>query len=112
MVGRRACVWFACTDRAFSCACARRLPVAVDLSKKDLRAELTRAACGALFRHSAGTSNSVQLGTTAQPQAHLVANIVDGIEQAVARLPGKWSNVQSLQLRTTNSVALPFYNAL
>merc|ERR1712146_130127 len=53
----------------------RRSPVAVDLKKKDLRAELTRAVCGALYRHSAGTSNSVQLGTTAQPQAHLVGTL-------------------------------------
>jgi len=90
----------------------RRLPVAVDLAKKDLRAELTRAACGALYRHSAGTSNSMQLGTSEQPEAHLVANIVAGVEQAVSRIPGKWDAIQSLQLRTTNSVALPFYNSL
>ena len=43
---------------------------------------------------------------------HLVANIVAGVEQVVTRIPGKWGNIQSLQLRTTNSVALPFYNAL
>ena len=90
----------------------RRLPVAVDLSKKDLRAELTRAACGTLFRHSGGTSNSVQMGTTAQEQKQLVANIVSGVEQVVSKLPGGWINIQSLQLRTTNSIALPFYNAM
>jgi hypothetical protein len=33
-------------------------------------------------------------------------------EQAVRLIPGKWSNVQSLSLRTTNSVALPFYNSM
>ena len=90
----------------------RRLPVGVDLKKTDLRAELQRAACGAHYRHSTGTSNSVQIGTTSQPASHLVANIVSGLEQLIERLPGKWSNVQALQLRTTNSAALPFYNAL
>ena len=130
----------------------RRLPVAVDLTKKDLRTELEKATCGALYRyaraglthtvpaccvhgiiqwpvvptdrawhracstalyrHATGTSNSVQLGTTSQPPKQLVANIVAGVEQVVERIPGKWANIQSLQLRTTNSVALPFYNAL
>ena len=90
----------------------RRLPVAVDLKKADLKKELERAACGAHYRHAAGTSNSVQLGTTAQSPKQLVGNIVSGVEQLVAKLPGKWGNVQSLQLRTTNSLALPFYNAM
>jgi ribosome biogenesis protein UTP30 len=90
----------------------RRLPTAVDLKKKDLRAELTRAACGTVLRHATGSSNSLQVGTAEQKEAHLVENIVAAVDQVVARTPGKWSNVQSLQLRTTNSVALPFYNAL
>ena len=89
----------------------RRTPVAVDLKKKDLRAELSRAACGAHFRHAPnGTCNSVQLGTTAQPPAHLVENILCGIEQVGARIKGGWGEIQSLQLRTTNSIPLPFYN--
>ena len=90
----------------------KRLPTAVDLTKKDLRAELERAACGTLYRHATGTSNSFQVGTAEQPEKHIVGNILAAVEQAVSLVPGKWANVQSLQLRTTNSVALPFYNSL
>ena len=90
----------------------KKLPTAVDLKKKDLKAELTRAACGALYRHATGTSNSFQVGTSEQKEKHLVANVVSAVEQAVELTPGKWTNIQSLQLRTTNSVALPFYNSL
>lgn len=90
----------------------RRLPIAVDLAKKDLKTEILRAACGAHYRQSTGNSNSVQLGTTTQSAQEIVANIVAGVEQMVEHIPGKWGNVQSLMLRTTNSVALPFYNAL
>ena len=90
----------------------RRLPLACDLTKKDLKAEIMRAACGAHYRHSSGNSNSVQLGVTSQPAKQIAANIVAGVEQMVDLLPGKWANVQSLMLRTTNSVALPFFNAL
>ena len=90
----------------------RRLPTAVDVTKKDLRAELERAACGATFRHTDGTSNSLQVGTGEQPVEHLVANVVSAVEQIVAKLPGRWQAILNLQLRTTNSVALPFYAAL
>ena len=57
-------------------------------------------------------SNSVQLGVTSQPVKQIAASIVAGVEQMVDLVPGKWANVQSLMLRTTNSVALPFFNAL
>jgi len=62
----------------------RRLPIAVDLKKTDIRAELTRACGGATYRVTSGNSNSVQLGTTAQEEAELVANIVAGVEQVRA----------------------------
>lgn len=90
----------------------RKLPAPMDLTKKDLRGEIERIVCGTLFRHTKGTSNSIQVGTTAQSQLQLVDNIVASVEQAIKRVPGKWNNVQSLSLRTTNSIALPFYNSL
>ena len=90
----------------------RKLPTAVDLTKTDLKAELEKAVCGALYRHATGTSNSVQVGTCEQTPAQLVDNVVAVVEQVAKRIPGKWTNVQSLSLRTTNSVALPFFNAL
>jgi ribosomal protein L1 len=54
----------------------------------------------------------MQVGTCVQTPAQLVENVVAAVEQAVRLIPGKWSNVQSLSLRTTNSVALPFYNSM
>lgn len=89
----------------------RRLPAAVDLTKADLRAEIERVACGTFFRYSSGTSTCFQVGTAAQPAEQLVENVVAAVEQVVSRTPGKWTNLQSLMLRTTNSVSLPFFNA-
>merc|ERR1712146_130125 len=89
----------------------RRLPVAVDLKKKDLRAAHTRSVRRALSplcghkQFGAAGHNGAAAGAPRR-------NIVAGVEQVVSHLPGKWNNIQSLQLRTTNSVALPFYNAL
>ena len=67
---------------------------------------------GSVGELNCSNSNSVQLGVTSQPAKQIAANIVAGVEQMVDLLPGKWANVQSLMLRTTNSVALPFFNAL
>jgi len=91
----------------------KKLPTAVNFKAKDLKAEFQRAACGTLYRHASGTSNSLQVGTTEQPAEHLVENVVAAVEQAVtSQVNGKWNNIQSLQLRSTNSIALPFYNAM
>jgi len=90
----------------------RKQPVSINLKKKDLRAELEKVCGGSLYRHSAGTSNSFKVGKTSQGANELVDNVVAAVEQAVALTPKKWSNVQALHLRSTNSVALPFYNSL
>lgn len=92
----------------------KKLPCAVDLTKKGdgLKGELERAASACLYRHASGTSNAIQVGTAAQKVPELVANVTAAVEQAVAKIPKGWSNVLSLHLRSTNSVALPFYNSL
>lgn len=90
----------------------RRLPTAVNLAKQDIRAELQRAACGTLFRHATGTSNSVQVGISSQPAEQLVENVVCAVESAMPRVTGGWSNIMSLSLKTTNSIALPFYSEM
>ena len=52
------------------------------------------------------------MGKTSLGQNALVENVLAAVEQVVALTPKKWSNVQALHLRSTNSVALPFYNSL
>lgn len=91
----------------------RALPTPVNLKKADLKAELTRAACGAAYRHPTGTSNSIQAGTASQKASHLVTNILALAEQvATAKVAKGWAGVQAMHLRSTNTVALPIYAAL
>jgi ribosome biogenesis protein UTP30 len=91
----------------------KKLPTPVDLKKADIRAEMARAACGTLFRHASGTSNSLQVGTSEQAPERIVENVVAAVEQVVANhTKGKWAEIQTLQLRTTNSIALPFFSSL
>jgi len=90
----------------------KKLPVPINLKKKDLRAELEQICGGSFFRHSSGTSNSFKVGSASQGARALVENVMAAVDQVVKLTPKKWSNVQALHLRATNSVALPFYNAM
>ena len=42
-------------------------------------------------------------------QAHLVANVLAVVKQAVPKLKGDWNVVQALYLKSAESVALPLY---
>ena len=42
-------------------------------------------------------------------QAHLVANVLAVVKQAVPKLKGDWNVVQALYLKSAESVALPIY---
>ena len=41
---------------------------------------------------------------------HLTENIVAIVDKVAERIPRKWANIRSVSIKTTNSVALPFYN--
>lgn len=39
-------------------------------------------------------------------------NITRSINDIVSKLPKKWSNIRSISIKTSDSVALPIYNKL
>jgi ribosome biogenesis protein UTP30 len=44
--------------------------------------------------------------------ADLAENVMETIRGVVSKIPGKWTNIQSIHIKTSNSTALPVYNAL
>jgi ribosome biogenesis protein UTP30 len=91
----------------------KRQPVPVDLTKKDWPAQVRKAAAATYARRGAGTCVSVKVGRAAHSQKEIVANAVAAIDGVVERVVArKWANVQAVFLKTTESVALPVYNAL
>ena len=58
-----------------------------------------------------GTTCSFAAGTSAQPAAQIVENVIAAVEQVAPRVNG-WRNVLALHLKATNTVALPFYHSL
>ena len=90
----------------------KRQPVPVDLTKKDWPAQIRKAAAATYFHMGGGTCVSVKVGKSAMSQKEVAANAMAAIAGAVDHIPQKWKNVQSIYLKTNESVALPVYNAM
>ena len=89
-----------------------KLPLPVRVTKKDLRAEIEAAVGGAVLRPTKGTCFSFPCASTALSSAQAAENVLAAVNAAVARPPGRWTNIQAVHLRATNSVSLPIYAAL
>ena len=88
---------------------SNKLPLPLNVRKRDLKAEIERCVGAAILRPTKGTCSSLVVASSAQPQAEIVANVISATEQVVQRLKGHWSNVQGVHIRAANSVSLPLY---
>ena len=87
-------------------------PYPVDLRKGNLVAEIEAAIGSTYLRLSRSASFTVRIGRVSMPGGHVVDNIVTGIAGVVAHIPRGWSNIQSINIKTVSSVALPIFNSL
>ena len=89
-----------------------RIPISVNLKRKDLKAELARAVSSTYYNPTTGTSVSVRVATpsTSTP-AQAVENLLEAIPQVVAQIQDEWENILSIGIKTSNSVFLPVYSA-
>jgi ribosome biogenesis protein UTP30 len=56
--------------------------------------------------------SAIKVGLTSQSAAEITANIETAIPHIIEKIPRKWKNVQAINLKTNNSIALPIYNSL
>eukprot|EP00899_Mesostigma_viride_P007689 jgi/Mesvir1/16921/Mv15782-RA.1 len=90
----------------------KKHPIVVKLAKKNMEAQI-RSACDATYLYtSTGTCSSVKVGRTTQPVDEIVANVVAATEGIAARVPKHWDNIQSIFLKTVDSVALPIFTTM
>jgi ribosome biogenesis protein UTP30 len=57
-----------------------------------------------------GTCLTVKAGHTGMSAKHLVENVMAIANQVPLKVPKQWSNIRSIAVKTTNSMALPFYS--
>ncbi|KAL2502525.1 Ribosomal protein L1p/L10e family [Forsythia ovata] len=73
----------------------KKLPLGVDLSKKNLKVQVERALGSALLYLRTGTCCVMRVGKVAMEKEEIVENIVSVIEAAAERVPKKWNGVRS-----------------
>ncbi|KAL8061257.1 hypothetical protein ABFX02_02G075700 [Erythranthe guttata] len=90
----------------------KKLPLGVDLGKKNLKAQVENALGSALLYLRSGTCSVTKVGRVDMEKDAIVENVLDAINGAVDRVSKKWDGVRSLHLKFSDSVALPVYQAM
>ncbi|KAL1743669.1 ribosomal protein L1p/L10e family-domain-containing protein [Schizophyllum fasciatum] len=89
---------------------AKKQPIPVCLTRKDLKAELERAVSSTYMSQNQGTQTSVKIGTASQKPAHILDNLKTALPAIVARIKGGWENVQNVHIKTSSSTSLPIWS--
>lgn len=89
----------------------KKQPIPVRLTRKEALPFAVQRCLRSTFMYlSAGTCVTVKAGSTAMPPSKLLANVEAICSAVPAKVPRKWSNVRSISIKTSASVALPIYN--
>ena len=56
--------------------------------------------------------SAVKVGHSGQTQEQLIENVIAAVSKIAKKVPRGWNNIQSIHLKTSESVALPLYNSL
>ncbi|KAI9354836.1 ribosomal protein L1p/L10e family-domain-containing protein [Zopfochytrium polystomum] len=87
----------------------KRLPAPVDLTLKDVAAEIEKARSATYLHLTEGHCFNIKVGWTNQTVTQLVENLVKAIAAVADKLPTRWNNILSLRVKTARSLALPLY---
>ncbi|KAF9453160.1 ribosomal protein L1 [Macrolepiota fuliginosa MF-IS2] len=89
---------------------AKKQPIPVCLTRKDLKGELERAISSTYMNQNNGTCTSIKIGTLTHKPTQVTANITKAIPAIVSHIPGGWDNIQTLFIKTNTSVSLPVWS--
>ncbi|ESK82560.1 u3 snornp-associated protein cic1 utp30 family protein [Moniliophthora roreri MCA 2997] len=92
---------------------AKKQPIPVCLTRKDLKAELERAISSTYMNQNKGTVVSIKIGTISQKPSQILDNLKEAIPAIASSIKGGgggWDNIQSLGIKTSNSVHLPIWS--
>ena len=88
----------------------KKHPLPIKMSSLDLGKPVYRALKSTYLYLPAGSSTTVRVGKVSMSPEQLVENVAKAIEGVSDRLPRKFKSIKSLHLKTSTSVALPFFN--
>jgi ribosome biogenesis protein UTP30 len=89
----------------------KRLPVPINFTRqKVLPFAIQKALSATYMTINTGTCITIRAGHTGMDVKKLIENISAITEGAVPKMPRKWANVQSIGIKTADSISLPIYN--
>ncbi|CAI5733646.1 unnamed protein product [Peronospora destructor] len=90
----------------------KKTPVAVRVSRQNVATSVRLASRRTAFHVRAGVCNNVKVARLDMTPEQIVDNIMVAVNSCASLIPKGWNGVQSISIKTNNSVALPVYNAL
>lgn len=90
----------------------KKQPVAVNLAQHNIARELTAARDSTYMFLNSGPCCSIRISRSSFSRAQSAENILAALSQIAAHVPKKWEGVQSIHIKTQNSIALPVYNSV
>jgi len=92
----------------------KKQPIPIKITRKEALPYAVKKCLSSTFLWvSPGSCLSVKAGTTGMPMEHLVKNVAAICAKeggAVGHIPRRWSNITAINIKTSQSVALPVYN--
>ncbi|KAH8085941.1 ribosomal protein L1p/L10e family-domain-containing protein [Cristinia sonorae] len=88
---------------------AKKQPIPVCLTRKDLKGELERAISSTYFHQNQGTCSSIKIGSPSHSAAQILANLKSALPAVIKHIKGGWDNIQSLHIKTSSSASLPIW---
>ncbi|KAJ7505757.1 ribosomal protein L1p/L10e family-domain-containing protein [Mycena galericulata] len=89
---------------------AKKQPIPVCLTRKDLKGELERAISSTYMNQNQGTCTSIKISTMSQNPSQVLENLQAALPTIIKNIKGGWDNVQSLLLKTNTSAGLPIWS--
>lgn len=88
----------------------KKQPVPVNLNMADFSKELIKARDSTYMFINTGASLTVRIARSSFSRAETLANIQAALPVIAANIPKKWAGIQSIHIKSQDSIALPIYN--
>ncbi|KAF9046374.1 ribosomal protein L1p/L10e family-domain-containing protein [Panaeolus papilionaceus] len=88
---------------------AKKQPIPVCLTRKDLKGELERAISATYMNQNRGTCTAIKVGKLSHTASQIIDNIKAALPAIAKAVRGGWENIQSLHIKTNSSVSLPIW---
>ena len=90
----------------------KKQPVPIRLNRGSLKRNIELKRNSTYLFLGWGACCSVKVGRTDFTPKQVAENTMAAIRGLIQKVPRKWKNIQSMHLKSTESIALPIYNAL